>query len=88
MPACRPTRFPTTPGPARNRSTICIYWRYGEYAGIGPGAHGRLLIDGKRHATAAEKLPFDWQKKRRCRAATAWPPTTSSPGKKKATNCW
>ncbi|MEQ1770090.1 MAG: radical SAM family heme chaperone HemW [Devosia sp.] len=40
-----------------------IYWRYGEYAGVGPGAHGRLLIDGKRHATAAEKLPFDWQKK-------------------------
>ncbi len=40
-----------------------IYWRYGEYAGIGPGAHGRLLIDGKRHATAAEKMPFDWQKK-------------------------
>lgn len=40
-----------------------IYWRYGEYAGVGPGAHGRLLIDGKRHATAAEKMPFDWQKK-------------------------
>ena len=40
-----------------------IYWRYGEYAGIGPGAHGRLLIDGKRHATAVEKMPFEWQKK-------------------------
>ena len=40
-----------------------IYWRYGEYAGIGPGAHGRLLIDGRRHATAIEKMPFDWQKK-------------------------
>jgi oxygen-independent coproporphyrinogen-3 oxidase len=40
-----------------------IYWRYGEYAGIGPGAHGRLLIDGQRHATAVEKLPFEWQKK-------------------------
>ena len=40
-----------------------IYWRYGEYAGIGPGAHGRLLIDGHRHATAVEKLPFEWQKK-------------------------
>jgi len=40
-----------------------IYWRYGEYAGIGPGAHGRLLIDGKRHATAMEKLPFEWQKR-------------------------
>ena len=39
-----------------------IYWRYGEYAGIGPGAHGRLLIDNQRHATATEKMPFDWQK--------------------------
>lgn len=40
-----------------------IYWRYGEYAGIGPGAHGRLLINNQRHATATEKLPFDWQKR-------------------------
>ncbi|WP_415926734.1 radical SAM family heme chaperone HemW [Devosia rhizosphaerae] len=40
-----------------------LYWRYGEYAGIGPGAHGRLMINNVRHATAAEKLPFEWQKK-------------------------
>jgi len=40
-----------------------LYWRYGEYAGIGPGAHGRLLINNQRHATAAERMPFDWQKK-------------------------
>jgi len=40
-----------------------IYWRYGEYVGVGPGAHGRLLINNQRHATAAEKLPFDWQRK-------------------------
>jgi putative oxygen-independent coproporphyrinogen III oxidase len=40
-----------------------LYWRYGEYAGIGPGAHGRLMINNQRHATAAEKLPFDWQKR-------------------------
>jgi putative oxygen-independent coproporphyrinogen III oxidase len=40
-----------------------LYWRYGEYVGIGPGAHGRLIIDNARHATAAEKMPFDWQKK-------------------------
>lgn len=39
-----------------------LYWRYGEYVGIGPGAHGRLLIDNERHATAAEKMPFEWQK--------------------------
>jgi oxygen-independent coproporphyrinogen-3 oxidase len=40
-----------------------LYWRYGEYAGIGPGAHGRLMRNNQRHATAAEKLPFDWQKR-------------------------
>lgn len=37
-----------------------LYWRYGEYAGIGPGAHGRLMVNQQRHATATEKLPFDW----------------------------
>jgi oxygen-independent coproporphyrinogen-3 oxidase len=49
------------PGP--EPSPPLIYGRYGEYAGVGPGAHGRLLIDGHRHATAVEKLPFEWQKK-------------------------
>ena len=37
-----------------------IYWRGHEYAGIGPGAHGRLDIDGDRHATATEKRPETW----------------------------
>ena len=37
-----------------------VYWRYHEYAGIGPGAHGRLVIDGARHATATEKRPEAW----------------------------
>jgi len=37
-----------------------VYWRHGEYAGIGPGAHGRLVIDGTRRATAAEKRPEAW----------------------------
>ncbi len=32
-----------------------VYWRGHEYAGIGPGAHGRLDIDGTRYATATEK---------------------------------
>jgi putative oxygen-independent coproporphyrinogen III oxidase len=39
-----------------------IYWRYQEYAGIGPGAHGRLLIEGGRHAQATEKVPEAWLK--------------------------
>jgi putative oxygen-independent coproporphyrinogen III oxidase len=37
-----------------------IYWHYHEYAGIGPGAHGRIVIDGVRHATATERRPEDW----------------------------
>ncbi len=39
-----------------------LYWRYGEYVGIGPGAHGRLIIDDVRFATANEKIPQVWHK--------------------------
>ena len=37
-----------------------LYWRYGEYAGCGPGAHGRLLLDGVRCATSTERHPETW----------------------------
>ncbi|HZP21156.1 MAG TPA: radical SAM family heme chaperone HemW [Bauldia sp.] len=37
-----------------------IYWRYGEYAGIGPGAHGRLKLHDGRHALAMERNPEAW----------------------------
>jgi putative oxygen-independent coproporphyrinogen III oxidase len=37
-----------------------VYWRGHEYAGIGPGAHGRLDINGRRHATATERRPEAW----------------------------
>jgi len=37
-----------------------VYWRAQEYAGIGPGAHGRLDIAAERRATATEKRPQDW----------------------------
>ena len=37
-----------------------VYWRGQEYAGVGPGAHGRLDIDGIRHAIATEKRPEAW----------------------------
>ena len=37
-----------------------VYWRAQEYAGIGPGAHGRLEVAGGRHATATEKRPESW----------------------------
>ncbi len=37
-----------------------IYWRYGDYAGIGPGAHGRLTLGGERLATEAPLAPGAW----------------------------
>ncbi len=37
-----------------------VYWRYGEYAGVGPGAHGRLKQADGRHAHAAERAPEVW----------------------------
>lgn len=37
-----------------------IYWRGGDYAGIGPGAHGRLTLDGTRLATDTPKAPLIW----------------------------
>jgi putative oxygen-independent coproporphyrinogen III oxidase len=37
-----------------------VYWRAQEYAGIGPGAHGRLDLASSRHATATEKRPEAW----------------------------
>lgn len=36
------------------------YWRYGDYAGIGPGAHGRLTTGGVKLATATERRPEGW----------------------------
>ncbi len=40
-----------------------VYWRYGEYAGVGPGAHGRLKFADGRHALAAERAPEVWLEK-------------------------
>ncbi|MCU9848106.1 radical SAM family heme chaperone HemW [Defluviimonas sp. WL0024] len=37
-----------------------IYWRYGDYAGIGPGAHGRLTLKGQRFATETPLAPSRW----------------------------
>lgn len=37
-----------------------IYWRGGDYLGIGPGAHGRLTLGGHRHATTTPLGPADW----------------------------
>jgi oxygen-independent coproporphyrinogen-3 oxidase len=37
-----------------------VYWRMGDYVGIGPGAHGRVTLDGQRWATVAPKAPGAW----------------------------
>jgi putative oxygen-independent coproporphyrinogen III oxidase len=37
-----------------------IYWRYGEYVGVGPGAHGRIATAKGRRAQATEKHPEMW----------------------------
>ena len=38
-----------------------LYWRYGEYAGVGPGAHSRLAAGENRRAIMAEKHPETWR---------------------------
>jgi len=37
-----------------------VYWRYGDYVGVGPGAHGRLTLDGARVATRQHRAPETW----------------------------
>jgi oxygen-independent coproporphyrinogen-3 oxidase len=36
------------------------YWRYEDYAGVGPGAHARLTLDGAKHALSTERHPENW----------------------------
>ena len=36
------------------------YWRYGDYLGIGPGAHGRITRSGVKHATRRHRAPEAW----------------------------
>jgi len=46
------------PGAESRHNTL--YWRYGDYVGIGPGAHGRLTLGGHRTATEAIRMPNAW----------------------------
>jgi oxygen-independent coproporphyrinogen-3 oxidase len=38
-----------------------IYWRYGDYAGVGPGAHSRIDDGGRRLALSTERHPETWR---------------------------
>src|SRR3972149_3831906 len=40
-----------------------VYWRYGEYAGVGPGAHSRIDQESERFATESERHPESWLKR-------------------------
>ncbi|MEM9966580.1 MAG: radical SAM family heme chaperone HemW [Pseudomonadota bacterium] len=44
---------------AQSRHNL-VYWRYGDYLGIGPGAHGRITQNGTRWATEGHKNPWKW----------------------------
>ncbi len=48
--------------PSHESQHNLLYWRYGEYVGVGPGAHGRLVDGATTFATATEKYPETWRK--------------------------
>jgi len=48
------------PGGGESRHNL-VYWRYGDYVGVGPGAHGRLTLpDGGKVATRQRRAPETW----------------------------
>jgi oxygen-independent coproporphyrinogen-3 oxidase len=57
LPAYEVSNHARTGAESRHNLT---YWRYGDYAGAGPGAHGRLTVSERRIATQAERLPERW----------------------------
>ena len=46
--------------PGKESRHNLLYWRYGDYAGVGPGAHGRLTVNGERWGVESERLPERW----------------------------
>lgn len=60
-----------------------VYWRQGDWAGIGPGAHGRLTIGGIRWATEAPRAPGAWLDA--VRSGTGEPPRVVIPWEEQAT---
>ncbi len=44
---------------ARARHNL-IYWRSGDWIGVGPGAHGRMTHNGQRIALEAQRRPADY----------------------------
>ncbi|ABD53121.1 radical SAM family heme chaperone HemW [Jannaschia sp. CCS1] len=44
---------------AQSRHNL-VYWHAGDYAGIGPGAHGRVTLAGRRYGTETYLQPQAW----------------------------
>ena len=57
MPAYEISNHASAGNECRHNS---IYWRYGDYAGVGPGAHGRLTVSGTKVATRQHPSPDAW----------------------------
>lgn len=60
MPAYEISNHARAGGESRHNMT---YWRYTDYVGIGPGAHGRLTLDGRKHGTRGHRAPEIWMQK-------------------------
>lgn len=58
------------------------YWHYGDYIGVGPGAHGRLTLDGKKIATREHYAPQIWLEKVESAGAGAHPFETLGTGER------
>jgi oxygen-independent coproporphyrinogen-3 oxidase len=46
--------------PGKESRHNLAYWRYADYAGIGPGAHGRVTVGGVLRATRRHRAPEVW----------------------------
>jgi oxygen-independent coproporphyrinogen-3 oxidase len=57
MPAYEVSNHAT---PGQESRHNLIYWRYGEYLGLGPGAHSRIMLNGRRIAQQRLRLPERW----------------------------
>ncbi len=57
LPAYEVSNHARPGGESRHNLT---YWRYGDYVGIGPGAHGRLTMEGRKLAFRQHRAPEAW----------------------------
>ncbi len=57
MPAYEVSNHATPGNESRHN---LLYWRGGDYVGVGPGAHGRLTLDGTFRASARTRAPSEW----------------------------